>query len=277
MIEKGSQDYKDLQRAVSLLETPSLTARISNLIGSPIEAGVNKLPANWKEKINDLTKAALFKAVDGALLTMDNNPGEESSTKLNKLYAATSGAVGGAFGLAGIAVELPISTTIIMRAIADVARSEGFDLEDFRTKTACIEVLSLGGETSKDDAAETGYYITRAFMTEMSSAFGKGMIEAAARAAKPLTLGFSGITGKQTGSMLAKLIERVAQRFGIVITQKVAVQAAPIVGALSGAAINTLFTDFYQDMARGHFIVKRLELKYGEEMIKDQYTALAKG
>ena len=41
-----------------------------------------------------------------------------------------SGAIGGAFGLASVAVELPISTTIMLRSIADIARSEGFDVRD---------------------------------------------------------------------------------------------------------------------------------------------------
>lgn len=38
-----------------------------------------------------------------------------------------------------------------------------------------------------------------------------------------------------------------------------AAQVVPVIGALTGATLNTMFTDYYQDMARGHFIVKRLE------------------
>jgi hypothetical protein len=36
-----------------------------------------------------------------------------------------------------------------------------------------------------------------------------------------------------------------------------------------------MFTDYYQDMARGHFIVRRLEQRYGLEHIREQYSLLA--
>ena len=46
----------------------------------------------------------------------------------HKVLAGTSGGIGGAFGLAALPIELPVSTTIILRSIADIARSEGHDL-----------------------------------------------------------------------------------------------------------------------------------------------------
>jgi hypothetical protein len=41
---------------------------------------------------------------------------------------ATTGGVGGLFGLPALAIELPISTTIMLRSIADIARSEDEDI-----------------------------------------------------------------------------------------------------------------------------------------------------
>ncbi|EEW8151433.1 EcsC family protein, partial [Escherichia coli] len=38
--------------------------------------------------------------------------------------------------------------------------------------------------------------------------------------------------------------------------------------------LNIMFTDYYQDMARGHFIIKRLEKKYGSEFIKSEYMKI---
>ncbi|MDC6168041.1 hypothetical protein [Paucibacter sp. XJ19-41] len=40
--------------------------------------------------------------------------------------------------------------------------------------------------------------------------------------------------------------------------------------------MNALFTDFYQDVARGHFTVKRLEKAYGAMQIQSQYQELSK-
>ena len=50
-----------------------------------------------------------------------------------------------------------------------------------------------------------------------------------------------------------------------------AAQAVPVIGAAGGALINTLFMDHFQDMAHGHFTVRRLERKYGEEVVKLAY------
>ena len=50
----------------------------------------------------------------------------------------------------------------------------------------------------------------------------------------------------------------------------------PVVGAVSAAALNTIFMQHFQSMARAHFTVRRLERKYGEEFVKSHYEALKK-
>jgi hypothetical protein len=55
------------------------------------------------------------------------------------------------------------------------------------------------------------------------------------------------------------------------MTQKMAAVAVPVIGAASAATINVVFMDHFQEMARGHFVVRRLERKYGKEYIKAQY------
>jgi hypothetical protein len=273
-IQEDPKDYNDLKIAVELLESPSIIAKISNIIGSPIEGAVKSLPASVSKKINGAVEAALHKAASAALWSLDNEPNKSASTKLHKFYAATSGALGGAFGFTALFIELPISTTIMMRSVADVARSEGFDLNDFSTKHACIEVFAMGGNTKKDDATETGYYISRGFMTESMRQLSKELAEIAA---KQGTQAVSRLTPTQAGKWLAELIEKVAARFGVVITNKFAAQAVPVIGAVTGATINTLFTDFYQDIARGHFTIKRLESKYGYEQVKAEYKKILNG
>ncbi len=266
-----SQDWRDLQRAVDLLESPALTAKMANLIGSPLEFAVKRLPDSVSRRIHGAVEAALFKSAQAALWTMDNTPGKAASTRWHKLAAATSGAVGGAFGFTTLFIELPVSTTIMMRSVADVARSEGFDLREMSTRHACLEVFALGGNSGKDDASETGYYITRGFTAEVMRHLSA---ELAGRAVggSPVMIG---LTPKEAGKWLAKLVEKVAARFGVVVTEKFAAQAVPIVGAVAGATLNTMFTDYYQDVARGHFIVRRLERTYGYETVRAAYSMLA--
>ncbi|OEZ02380.1 MULTISPECIES: EcsC family protein [Stenotrophomonas] len=266
-----SKDWADLERAVELLESPTLTAKMANLIGSPLEFAVKKLPQSVSKRIHGAVEAALFKSAQAALWSMDNTPGKEASTRWHKAAAAATGALGGAFGFTALFLELPVSTTIMMRSVADVARSEGFDLSEMGTRHACLEVFALGGNSGQDDASETGYYITRGFTAEVMRHLSAELAGAAVGGGGVMI----GLTPKEAGKWLAKIVEKVAARFGVVVTEKFAAQAVPIIGAVAGATLNTMFTDYYQDMARGHFIVRRLERQYGYETVRSAYNLLA--
>lgn len=265
----NERDTADLKRAVSLLETPSVTIRMVNLVGTPIEWGVSKLPKGALKKVQSISQIALRKSVNIALKTMDDVPARESSTRMHKIAAAATGAVGGFFGFTMLAVELPITTTIMMRSIVDVARSEGFAIADLSVQKACVEVFALGGKSDKDDASDSGYYASRGMLTETIKHTTRELVGLASQRGGESAAKAMGTS--QIGASLAKLIDAVATRFGVVITEKMAAQIVPVLGAATGAAINTLFTDHYQDMARGHFIIRRLEKKYGTEHVEAAY------
>ena len=271
-LQDASEDLADLRRAVTLLESPSITAKLANLVGSPLELALKKLPGVVTRQIDTAVKTALSKSSDVALWSLNKRPQSKSAVLGHKLAAAASGAVGGAFGMSALFIELPVSTTIIMRSVAGIAREEGFDLADLETKHACIEVFALGGRTVADDATETGYYVARSFTAEAMRGLSQ---ELASIAAKKATGAAVNMTPQHAGRWIARMIEKVASQFGIVVTQKFAAQAVPVIGAVSGATINTMFTSYYQDMARGHFIVKRLERSYGEEEVARVYKEIA--
>jgi hypothetical protein len=67
----------------------------------------------------------------------------------------------------------------------------------------------------------------------------------------------------------------IASRFGVVVGQKFAAQAIPVVGALSGAAVNYAFIDHFQEIARAHFAVRRLERRYGKDAVRMAYDKLS--
>jgi hypothetical protein len=48
----------------------------------------------------------------------------------------------------------------------------------------------------------------------------------------------------------------------------------PVVGAAGGATVNVLFITHFQAMAGGHFTVRRLERKYGAELVQARYRLL---
>jgi hypothetical protein len=258
--ELSQTDLRDLARAKALLENPGLTARMANVLGRPIEKGIELLPAGWSATVHKAARAALFKALSVAVTTMTARP-RRASEKFHKLLVGASGGIGGAFGLVSLPIELPVSTTLMLRSIADIARSEGLDVRAPATKLACIEVFALGGRSSADNAAESSYWAIR-------TALAKAVSEAAAY------LAGKGVV-EESAPALLRFVTAVAGRFGVVVSEQVAAKAVPVVGAAGGAAINVLFMNHFQDMARGHFIVKRLEYKYGSDLVRTVYESIA--
>lgn len=269
------EDLAALTTAVSKLESPSITIRVANLVGTPVEWALQRLPAVASEKIQGAIRIALDKSVSGALRTMDDTSPASPRPRTHTALAAASGAVGGFFGLKGTLVELPVTTTIIMRSVADIARSEGFQVKEPWVQGECIQVFALGGRSSADDAADSAYYAARVGLSEIARETGRILVDTTARhaAAGAAGQGFQ-FTPGQAAVWLAQIIEAVAQRFGVKVTEKLALQAAPILGAASGATINALFISHYQEMARGHFVVCRLEQKYGEAATREAYSQL---
>jgi len=68
-------------------------------------------------------------------------------------------------------------------------------------------------------------------------------------------------------------LSQIASRFGVVVS-KVAAQAVPVLGAISGAAINALFVGHFQTLAWGHFTVRRLERIYGNGTVRMAYDLI---
>lgn len=254
------EELGDLARAKALLENPGFTARLAGTLGKPIEQGFKMLPRGWQGVVNKAATASLTTALNAAVTTLGRKEPKRASERLHKVLAGASGGVGGLFGLAALPVELPVSTTIMLRSIADIARSEGHDVREPLTRLACLEVFALGGRSTTDDAAEGAYWAVRAGLA-------KAVSEAAAYLARKKTV-------EESAPALLRLVTAIAGRFGVVVSEQAAARAVPIVGAAGGATVNVLFMSHFQDMARGHFIVKRLEAKYGSTMIREVYESL---
>jgi len=254
-----AEDWKQLKYAKDILENPGIASKIAAAVGMPIEGVLNRLPVKWSGRIQSITHKSLKHALDIAVLTI-NRRGKKAtaSNSTHKLATAFSGGLGGALGMATLIFELPVTTVIMFRSIADIARSEGEDIGTIEAKLACLEVFALGGKSESDNSSETGYYTARALLArEISEAAkylaGKGLAEKGA-------------------PVLARFVTAVASRFSPIVAQKVAASAVPIVGAVGGALINTIFINHFQDMARGHFIIRRLERTYGRKEVQKQYA-----
>ena len=253
------EDIQELGIAKGFLENLSIAAKITNKIGIPIEKGFNLLPNDWREKIGNATRNTLMIALKSALYTMDFET-KQASPLLHKIAAVASGSVGGAFGLPALLIELPISTTIILRSIADIGRAHGEELKTAEVRIACLEVFAFGGTSNIDDSSESGYFAVRGALARVVTEASEYLTE------KTIV--------EESVPALIRLISVIAARFQVQVSEKAAAMAVPLIGAIGGGTINYLFMEHFQNISRGHFIVRKLERKYGNNLVRKTYEKL---
>ncbi len=253
----SASDMEALRAAVAALERQSFAGRIARLTGRQMGLPI---PAEVQRVAMDAAQKALATSLKVALASLEGAPAGDT-TRFHKRLAAVAGGVGGAVGLASLPFELPVSTTIMLRSIADIARNEGENLRAPETGLACLEVFALGGD-SDDNILEGGYLAVRGLLAKSVSdatrfVAGRGVM-------------------LDTAPALVRLITQVSSRFGVVVSQKAAAQVVPLLGAVSGAAINIAFTEHFQTLARGHFAMRRLERVYDPVTVRAHYARIAR-
>ena len=256
-----TEDLERLRWAYTQLEHPSFAARLSNMVGKPIEQGLQLLPKAWCQRVHDAALLSILGVLRVAIDSMGQIPPSATHDQLHRVLAAAAGAAGGFLGPLTLLAELPFTTLLMLRSIADIAHSEGEDLGTAEARLACVQVFALGGRTDRDRAADTGYYGLRLTL---------GLHFSYA----PLHIGSAGSPTNIPGGI--EFIRSVAARFGSTVSDSAAVKMIPIAGAVSGALLNLAFMQHYQDIAHGHFIVRRLERQYGANAVRLAYEQVAR-
>ena len=257
----NERDLAALTRAVEALERTSFAARLSSMLGGSVALAGKLVPARITAVASRAASIALKAATRVALRSLRNTPPRDSRM-MHSAMAGASGAVGGVIGLASLPVELPVSTTMMLRSIADIARAEGEDLSQPEAALACLEVFALGGHGTGPELLDGGYFAVRGLLA-------KSVTEAARYVAQRRVI-------DESAPALVKLMAQIAARFGLVVSQKALAQALPVIGAVGGAAVNIAFMQHFQALAHGHFTVRRLERTYGVDVVRPQYEKLAK-
>ena len=243
----------ELEAAMAILEGISLPVRLASLVGSSVEVLKRKLPEPAQRLLDATVRQALKAALKAALRSdPGRNPTPLPESWLHRGLIAASGAAGGALGLPGTLLELPVSTTLLLRQIAAIAAEQGEDLSDPTIAAECLQVFALGGRDPADDAAESGYFATRLALAEA----------------------LRGSIGRSLGQLLPGFLGAIASRFGGPVALKLSAQAAPLVGAATGAAVNLAFLEHFRGVARAHFTVRRLEREHGAARVRAAYEAL---
>jgi hypothetical protein len=263
-----------LRQAAHYLEKPSYLMRIANLIGVPAERIVgNIVPYKILQISNDVLRRVMEMAAGTVVSGNDREkPFEEAyarsswTDRLHMLATIATGATSGVFGLAGLAVELPLTTSIMFRSIASIADDFGEDITDPSVRLECLSVFCHGGPSRADDAMESSYLTTRSALARLIQEASQFL---ASRSAKEVSAAIS----KGSCPVLIRYIAELAARFNLVVSQKFLAQAMPIISIATGAVINTAFTDHFNSVARFHFGIRKLERQYGAEVVQAVYRS----
>lgn len=253
------EDAAALARAVDQLEHKSFATRLANALGHEIERVGRMVPPNISNIVDRAGESAMRMAFNTALRTLKPR-GSTDQRAAHKAVATLSGTVGGAFGLAALPVELPFSTIVMLRSIAAIARSSGEDLSQPEAALACLQVFALGTGKENQLALESSYFSVRSVLAKSVSEAARFMVNRG--------------LADEGAPVIVRLISQIATRFGVVVSQKVAAQAVPVVGAAGGAAVNYAFINHFQSIAEGHFTVLRLERIYGPQIVRAEYDRL---
>jgi hypothetical protein len=188
-----------------------------NRLGGRLEDQLAALPAPMLRQIETLTRRFLIGAYGAATVA----PGLGRIGARGQIaLASAAGAAGGAGGIATAIAELPVTLTLILGAVQDVAAKAGFDPRAEPTRRECLRVFGAGGPLSRDDGVDTAFIAAR------------------------LTL-----TGPAIGSVLAAVVPRLATSMG----QKLLAQSVPVIGAVAGAGLNAAYLHYYREMAAVRF------------------------
>lgn len=215
-----------------------------NFVGGQVEDGLKLLPSGAREQIDEIARVALRQSFDVASKSRTGIGRNIGSDRLHKLLGTLSGAIGGLGGLPTAIAELPVATTVIFRAVHHVAVEYGEDPDAAETKMECLAVFGAGGPGTQDDGVDTAFIGAR------------------------LSISGAAVNG---------LISKVAPRFAAVLSQKLASQAVPVLGAAAGAGTNYAFVDYYVQMAHVHFGLRQLARVHGDQAVTAHFHAVLAG
>lgn len=207
-------------------QADGLGLQVLNFVGDQAEAQVSRLPQQVRDRLESSTLSALKVAMRAAQASRDVSG--SGTPWLDRAAATLSGAAGGLGGVPSALMELPVTTTLLLRSIQNVAVEHGFDPKDPSVEADCLLVLAADGPLAghgPDDGVDLGFFTARAAVS---------------------------------GAAINAIMARVAPKLAAALGQKLAAQAVPVLGAMAGAATNYAYVSYYQELAHVLFRLRRL-------------------
>src|SRR5262249_49756781 len=175
-LEFSPSHRRALARAHGQLESRSLALYIAEVAGQPVDRLAGMMPKVATAALNVAVEAAILNCLKLAISSIEPDARRAPANNLASLVAGLSGGVSGFFGFAALPFELPVTTTLMLRAIAETARHNGEDLRKLEARLACLEVFALGaGKSSK--RLDLGYYAARTLLGRLADGASGLLIE----------------------------------------------------------------------------------------------------
>jgi hypothetical protein len=250
-------EQQALRQAVLHLEDQSFASQLADYAGRPIDRVMRLLPKAASHSLNKAVETAILNCLSVAINSIELQSKAPPERRASSLLAAISGGVSGFFGFAALPIELPLTTTLMLRAIADIARHHGEDLSTLEARLACMEVFALGSPKT-GRRADFGYYASRALLSRLAANASALLIERSA----------SNLSAPVVGG----LVTEIATRFSVVVSERSAASALPVLGAVGGATVNMIFMNHFQRVATGHFAIRKLERRHGPAVVRRLYA-----
>jgi hypothetical protein len=206
--------------------------RLVARLGGTLESQLSALPSSLRGQIERVTAQALHASYGLAGRAPD------LGARGPMVAALAAGAAGGSGGLATAVAELPVTVTLFLTTIRAVAREAGHDPDEDWVRAECLQVFAAGSPLAQDDGVNSSFLAAR------------------------LTL---------TGQTVQNLITAIVPKLAAVLGQKLAAQAVPVIGAVSGATLNAAFLTYYRDIARVRFALLALAKVHGAERVLDEF------
>ncbi len=208
--------------------------RVVNRLGGTLEGQISLVPA----PVRDQVERGVARALEASYGFAGKAP--DLGERGPMMAVMASGAAGGAGGIATSLAELPVTVTLILGAIRSAASEAGLNPDEPWVQAECLRVFGAGSPLASDDGVNTSFLTARMTVT---------------------------------GAAVKNMIATVAPKLAAVLGQKLAAQAVPVLGAMTGAALNAAFLSYYREMARIRFALLKLAEVHGAEPVLAAFAA----
>ena len=109
-----------LRRAVHALENQNFAAQLADYAGRPVERVLRLMPRPASHHINRTVERAILGCLNVAIDSIPAQSKTPPAHRTSNVLAGLSGGISGFFGFAALPIELPVTTTLMLRAIARI-------------------------------------------------------------------------------------------------------------------------------------------------------------